>query len=151
MLTINETRRPVSCNERSRVTPESREAPGRFQTEVTQTIGAHAADLFHAWVTSGRRESWLPGVALRFRRAAPIRHLCAVMDEGDSEISVSFVPRGLYKSLVTICHSGLESPQVSEQMHDFWSQALQRLAIHCLSRKPASGLPAGAFRLASRM
>jgi hypothetical protein len=77
--------------------------------------------------------------------------MCAVIDEGDSEISVSFVPQRLYKWLVTICHSGLESPQVAEQMHGYWSQALQRLAMHCLSRKPASGLPAGAFRLASHM
>lgn len=98
-----------------------------FQISRSKTIDVSADRAFKAWSEAAVRKHWLPGRALKVRKATRNKSIRISWPDDESDVAVGFYPKGSGRVQVVVQHSGLSDANQAERMKEFWSAALVRL------------------------
>lgn len=100
---------------------------GHFEMSKSKTVPVPVSDLYAAFADGGRRELWLPGVALRVRTTIADKSMRITWPDG-TNVEAQFVSKGPAKSSVTVVHSKLASAEAVAQAKAYWGERLAALA-----------------------
>ena len=93
--------------EQARGIREKHQAPGGYQVSASKTIGVPVAAVYRAWADDRTRDRWLPGEAIRIRKASANKSLRVTWSDGETSLDVNFYDKGGAKSQVVVQHSKL--------------------------------------------
>jgi hypothetical protein len=101
---------------------------GSFQVSVSKTFPIGVGPLFRAFAEARERKRWLEPGTLKVRKTNADRSVRFDFRDGTSRVVVSFDPKDLHKTTVTIQHERLPDPRAVEEMRGMWKEHLTRLA-----------------------
>ena len=108
---------------------EKHQAPSGYQIGASKTIGAPVGAVYQAWTDDNTRDRWLPGEAIRVRKATPNKSLRVTWSDGQTSLDVNFYDKGGAKSQVVVQHTKLSDSSQAQQMKSYWKDALERLKV----------------------
>jgi hypothetical protein len=97
-----------------------------FSMNRSKTIAVPVSQLFEAWNDERARARWLAADVV-VRQATPDKSMRITLDDGTTDVEVSFSSKGTSKSQVTVEHNKLASAQDVARLKEFWGKALDRL------------------------
>jgi hypothetical protein len=100
--------------------------PKGFAASASRTIGAEAERVFAAWIDVRERQQWLRNDELEVTESTPSISLHGTW--ASSRMRVFFMPRGPFRTHVTVDQEELSTGRKAEQMKKFWQARLSRLA-----------------------
>jgi uncharacterized protein YndB with AHSA1/START domain len=103
------------------------ERPDGFTVTASKTIAVPVDRLYEAFLDDSLRERWLPGAQLRKRTATRPRSARFDWGEGETRISVTFLPKGDAKSTAALQHERLADAREAERMKAFWRERVAAL------------------------
>ena len=113
--------------EQARGIREKHQVPSGYNIGASKTIAVPAGAVYQAWIDDKTRDCWLPGEAIRIRKATPNKSLRVTWSDGETSLDVNFYDKGGAKSQVVVQHSKLSDSSQAEQMKSYWRGALERL------------------------
>ncbi len=100
--------------------------PKGFAASASRTIGAEVERVFAAWTDERKRRQWLRNDELEVTESTPTVSLHGTW--AASTLRVFFMPRGPFRTHVTVDQEDLSTGRKAEQMKKFWQARLARLA-----------------------
>lgn len=100
--------------------------PRGFSTSVSRTIGAEVERVYAAWTDQRERRQWLRNDELEVGDLTPSISLHGRW--AGTRVRVFFMPRGPFRTHVTVDQEELSTGRKAEQMRKFWQARLGRLA-----------------------
>ncbi len=106
--------------------PAAADEPKGFAAAASRTIGAEVERVFEAWTDERQRGQWLRNDELEVIESTPSISLHGKW--ASSRVRVFFMPRGPFRTHVTVDQEELSTGRKAEQMKKFWQTRLGRLA-----------------------
>ena len=100
--------------------------PKGFAASASRTIGAEVERVFAAWTDERKRRLWLRNDELEVTDLTPSISLHGKW--AATRVRVFFMPRGPFRTHVTVDQEELSTGRKAEQMKKFWQARLGRLA-----------------------
>jgi hypothetical protein len=113
--------------EQERGLREKHQKPDGFSASASKTVAVPVTQLFEAWTDEKIRKRWLPKAAFTIRKATAPKSLRITPEDGKTNLSVMFYPKGEGKSQVAIEHDKLPAREDVERVKAYWGEALDRL------------------------
>jgi uncharacterized protein YndB with AHSA1/START domain len=100
--------------------------PRGFAASASRTISADVERVYAAWTDERKRRQWLRNDELEVTDLTPSISLHGKW--AASSLRVFFMPRGPFRTHVTVDQEELSTGRKAEQMRKFWQARLGRLA-----------------------
>ena len=100
---------------------------GTYEATKSRTFNVRVQDLYAAWANASKRNRWLDGDGIKIRTATAPKSMRLGMGDG-AIVAVGFYPKGKGKSSVAVQHAKLPDKETAEQVKEYWTAQLDRLA-----------------------
>lgn len=113
--------------EQARGLRQKHEMPTGYQISRSRTLLVQVERVYTAWTDERNRAHWLVDPGFTIRKATPNKTLRISWIDGQTNLDVSFTPKGPEKTQITIQHNKLASSEEAERMKKYWADALENL------------------------
>jgi uncharacterized protein YndB with AHSA1/START domain len=100
---------------------------GTYEATKSRTFNVPVEALYAAWANASKRNRWLDGDGIKIRTATAPKSMRLGMGDG-AIVAVGFYPKGKGKSSVAVQHAKLPDKETAEQVKEYWTAQLDRLA-----------------------